>query len=82
MGNFERRYSPDWIGVVDLIEDWARKNNDEFLTVLARGFTPLVENHYSSSEGCPACSGEIEHCGPWADAQNLMLAWLISKVDL
>lgn len=82
MSDFQRRYSPNWIGVGELITDWAQKHSDEFLAVLARNFRSLVETHHNGSEGCPSCSGEIQHCGPWSDAQDLMLAWLISKVDL
>jgi hypothetical protein len=82
MADFQRRYAPNWIGVAELILDSASSKSDEFLSVLGRHFGSLVETHYNGSEGCASCSGEIQHCGPWNDAQELMLAWLISKVDL
>jgi hypothetical protein len=68
---------PTWLGVLDLYEEWARKQGGTVLPLLWSYFSDAIDCHYNGQEGCAACGGDVANCDAWEQAQRLMLAWLM-----
>lgn len=76
----QRAVEPSWYDVVELIDYYARRNEDQVLFALALQMGDLVDDHDNGDQGCDECdSGAEEYCPRWEEAQHLMLAWLLDR---
>lgn len=68
-----------WDEVVDLMGGVGHEARDGFLFTVSEHLRGDVENHKHGGDGCDACRGEIELCGRWESAQEVMLTWLMQQ---